>query len=99
MADHGVHELGVFTARTCSRGALRAQLVVRDRGGHSNPLLLASVLLTLGLQLLLIYVPVLNRLFDTAALGAADLAVCVGAAALILATVEAEKYLRLRFAG
>jgi Ca2+-transporting ATPase len=65
-------------------------------GVGSNPLLLASVLLTVGLQLLLVYVPAFNRLFDTVPLGAADLAVCVGAALVIVLAVEAEKLFRRR---
>jgi P-type Ca2+ transporter type 2C len=66
-------------------------------GVASNPLLLASVVLTVGLQLMLVYLPAFNRLFDTVPLGAADMAVCVGAAFLILLVVETEKFCRRRW--
>ena len=63
-------------------------------GFAGNPALLATVVLTIGLQLMLVYVPVLNALFKTAPLQPQELAVCVGAAVIILVVVEAEKWIR-----
>jgi len=63
--------------------------------------LLGAVALTFGLQLATIYVPVLNPIFKTQPLTTAELALCVGAAALVWAAVELEKSwrrTRLRFA-
>ena len=47
----------------------------------------------MALQLLLIYVPVLNRIFDTAPLSALELGLCFACAAVVLAAVETEKWL------
>jgi Ca2+-transporting ATPase len=59
------------------------------------PLLLA-VLLAVALQLLVVYLPGLHSLFATVALGPSQLGICVGAALIILVTVEFEKWLRRR---
>jgi Ca2+-transporting ATPase len=58
----------------------------------SNPWLLAAVLLTTMLQLSLLYVPALSRFFGTTALGARDLAVCVGFSLLLLLYLELDKF-------
>jgi Ca2+-transporting ATPase len=65
-------------------------------GLASNRPLLGAVLLTLVLQLALIYVPALNALFKTVPLNAMELLVCGAAAALILIVVELEKWVRRR---
>ena len=57
------------------------------------PLLLA-VLLALALQLIVVYVPALRPLFGTVPLSAAQLGVCLGAALVVLAAVELEKWFR-----
>jgi hypothetical protein len=49
---------------------------------------------TVLLQLAVIYLPAGNRWFGTVPLAAGDFAVCVIAALLILAVVEAEKAVR-----
>ena len=49
----------------------------------SNPWLLWAVVLTTGLQLLLLYVPVLAKFFGTVPLRAADLLVGVGLILLV----------------
>jgi Ca2+-transporting ATPase len=66
------------------------------QGLTSNRQLLAAVLFTVLLQLAVIYLPAGNRWFGTVPLPAADLAVCMIAALLILAVVEAEKAIRRR---
>ncbi|MGB7250745.1 MAG: cation-transporting P-type ATPase [Phormidesmis sp.] len=62
----------------------------------SNPFLLWAVLATSGLQLLLIYVPVLRSFFDTYWLSPTELLVCFGFSALVFVWLEAEK-LFIRF--
>jgi Ca2+-transporting ATPase len=59
----------------------------------SNKSLLGAVLLTLGLQLAVIYVPALQALFNTVALSAQDLAVCLLLSTAVFWGVEGEKWL------
>jgi len=61
----------------------------------SNPWLLWAVVLTSGLQLLLLYVPALARFFGTQALGSQELLVCVGFSLLFFLYLELEKLWRL----
>jgi Ca2+-transporting ATPase len=63
-------------------------------GFTSNPALLGTVALTCALQLMVVYVPAFNPLFGTMPLSAGELAVCAGAAVVILLVVELEKLLR-----
>jgi Ca2+-transporting ATPase len=63
-------------------------------GLTSNPPLLAAVLLTLGLQLAVVYLPALNTLFHTVPLDAQALAVCIVPALAVIAVVEIEKWWR-----
>jgi len=60
----------------------------------SNPWLLWAVVLTSGLQLLLLYVPWLARFFGTVPLPGADLLICVGVSLVFFVYLEAEKLLR-----
>lgn len=62
-------------------------------GVFSNPAMVGAVLLTVGLQLLVIYVPLFNRIFHTQPLPLADLGLCFALSALTLAAVEAEKFM------
>ena len=57
----------------------------------SNPYLLASVVVTVVLQLLLIYVPALRSFFDTEILTFQQLLICLGFSSLIFVWVELEK--------
>ncbi|MDJ0532218.1 MAG: cation-translocating P-type ATPase [Xenococcaceae cyanobacterium MO_207.B15] len=57
----------------------------------SNPYLLASVVVTVVLQLLLIYVPALRSFFDTEILTLQQLLICLGFSSLIFVWVELEK--------
>jgi Ca2+-transporting ATPase len=59
----------------------------------SNRPLVVTVVLTIALQLLLIYTPVLNRIFDTTPLSALELGLCAGCAVVVLIAVEGEKWL------
>ena len=60
-------------------------------GVASNRPLLGAVLLTFALQMATIYVPVLNPIFKTQPLSLTELAVCLGAAAVVWGATEAEK--------
>jgi Ca2+-transporting ATPase len=68
-------------------------------GLGSNPPLLGAVLLTIGLQLALVYVPAFNRLFKTVPLRPSELAACIAAALIVIVVVELEKQVRRRLAG
>jgi Ca2+-transporting ATPase len=57
----------------------------------SNPVLLIAVASTLGLQMMLVYVPLLQGIFKTAALSWIQLSVCFGAGLIVIAAVEVEK--------
>ena len=60
-------------------------------GLWSNRPLLGAVLLTFALQLATIYVPWLNPIFRTEPLSLGELALCIGAALVVLVVVEMEK--------
>ena len=57
----------------------------------SNPYVWGSVLLTTALQLLLIYVPVLQRFFGLHPLSGIELLICFGFSALVFVWLEMEK--------
>ncbi len=65
-------------------------------GVFSNPALVGAVLLTFGLQLAVVYVPVLQGIFKTVALSPLELAVCLGTSTLIFWAVEAVKWIGRR---
>jgi Ca2+-transporting ATPase len=88
----------VFTVLTISQ--LFHSLAVRSEreslltiGVLSNPYMLGAVLLTVALQLMVIYVPAFNTIFKTQPLPAYDLAVCFALSSLSLVAVEIEKAL------
>ena len=57
----------------------------------SNPYIWGAVLLTTGLQVLLLYVPALEQFFGLHSLSAPELAICFGFSALMFAWLEIEK--------
>ncbi len=59
----------------------------------TNPALLGAVVLTVGLQLAVVYLPWLQGVFQTGGLSARQLVVCVGLALVVPAAVEGEKAL------
>jgi len=59
----------------------------------TNPALLGAVVLTVALQLAVVYLPWLQGIFRTDALSAGQLAVCVGLALVVPLAVEIEKVL------
>ena len=88
----------VFTVLTVSQ--LFHSLAIRSEraslfriGLGSNPAMLGAVLLTMTLQLAVIYVPVLNPIFHTQALPLADLVFCLVLSSSVLFAVEIEKWL------
>ncbi len=88
----------IFT--TLTFGQMAAVLTLRSDdesffrfGIRKNPALIWAVLLTLVLQLAVTYVPFLQELFETTALTATDLLICVGAGLLMLFGIEIEKAL------
>lgn len=66
------------------------------QGLGSNLPLLGAVLLTVGLQLAVIYLPVANTVFRTQPLSFSELIICLLGAAILFHAVEGEKWLRRR---
>jgi Ca2+-transporting ATPase len=60
---------------------------------RTNPYIWGAVLLTTGLQMLLMYVSPLQAFFGLHALAASELAICFGFSALVFVWLEAEKLL------
>jgi Ca2+-transporting ATPase len=60
-------------------------------GLFTNPLMVGAFLSTVGLQVAVVYVPILNRVFSTAPLGVRDLLVAFGSGLAVLVVVEAWK--------
>lgn len=58
----------------------------------ANPALLGAVVLTIGLQMAVVYVPWLQDIFRTQALTGQQLAVCFGLALVVPLAVEGEKF-------
>jgi Ca2+-transporting ATPase len=88
----------VFTVLTVSQ--LFHSLAVRSEttslfriGLFSNLPMLGAVILTVMLQLAVIYLPALNNIFHTQPLPAFDLVVCLLLSSLVLVAVEIEKFL------
>ena len=73
----------------------RSDLPLIQVAPFSNPWLLWAVLLTSGLQLVLLYVPPLARFFGTQPLGGQDLLICIGFSLLLFLYLELEKIWRL----
>ena len=91
----------VFTVLTLSQ-LVHAMAVRSEReslftmGWFSNPALFGAVVLTLGLQLMVIYFDPLHAVFKTSDLGLDELLVALGLPWVVLVAVEIEKYLARR---
>ena len=72
----------------------RSDLPLIQVAPFSNPWLIWAVLLTSGLQLLLLYVPWLSNFFGTTALKGHDLLICVGFSLIFFLYLELEKIWR-----
>jgi Ca2+-transporting ATPase len=88
----------VFTVLTFSQ--LVHALVIRSEreslftlGLFSNLSLLGTVILTVGLQLMVIYVPFFNHIFHTTPLSQSELLVCFVLPLFVFVAVEMEKWL------
>ncbi|HAH09241.1 MAG TPA: ATPase, partial [Alphaproteobacteria bacterium] len=84
----------VFTALVAVQLAYALSLRSNERpvwetGILSNPLLLGALVVTLGLQLLIIYLPVLNAVFETAPLSWGHLGLALGCGLVVLIAAEA----------
>ncbi len=93
---HAHWQTMVFTVLTL--GQMAHVMAIRSEteplwrlGLGSNRPLLGAVLLTFALQMATIYVPVLNPIFKTQPLSLAELALCLGASAVVWLAVEIEK--------
>jgi Ca2+-transporting ATPase len=60
-------------------------------GLFTNPLMVIAFLSTVGLQVAVVYLPFLQRVFSTAPLGARDLGIAFGSGLAVLVVVEAWK--------
>ena len=85
---------------------LGMSLAIRSRresifslGLLSNKAMLGAVLLTVGLHLLIIYVPFCNELFGTAPLTMGELGIAVAMASVVFWVVEAQKLISRRRTG
>jgi len=91
----------VFTVLTLSQmGQVLAIRSEREslfsQGLFSNKLLLGAVLLTFGLQMAVLYVPVLQPIFKTEALTRNELLFCLALSSIVFFVVEIEKWMRRR---
>jgi Ca2+-transporting ATPase len=91
----------VFTVLTLSQmGCVLAIRSEREslfsQGLFSNKPLLAAVLLTFGLQMAVLYVPVLQPIFKTDALSRDELLFCLALSSVVFIAVEIEKWMRRR---
>jgi P-type Ca2+ transporter type 2C len=91
----------VFTTLALSR-VWMAETMRSDRdsiyriGVLSNRPMLAAVILTIGLQLAIIYVPVLQSVFKTTALSRIDLMISIGLSTVVFGAIELEKLVNRR---
>jgi len=81
------HVLGVRSDRT----------FLYKQGFFSNLPLLGSVLLTFLLQLAVIYMPFMNKVFKTQPLSLNELGICIGMSMVLFHAVELEKWLKKRW--
>jgi Ca2+-transporting ATPase len=91
----------VFTTLALSRlGLAETMRSERDSLFHiglfSNKLLLGAVALTFGLQMVVIYSPILQPIFQTTALPMRDLAISLGLATIVFCAIELEKWITRR---
>lgn len=97
-------QTAVFTVLTLSQMgnvlAIRSDRYLLFRIGiFSNPALVFAVLLTLALQLAVIYAPPLQTLFRTVPLKPSELAICLAISVIVFAAVELRKWICFRNAG
>lgn len=59
----------------------------------SNPSMLWAILLTIGLQLLVVYLPAMQKIFRTQALSGQELGLALGVSTLVWVVVEVQKWI------
>jgi Ca2+-transporting ATPase len=79
------HVLGVRSDRT----------FLYKQGLFSNPSLMASVALTFVLQMAVVYLPFMNKIFKTQPLSLQELGICLGLSVVVFHAVELEKLVRM----
>jgi Ca2+-transporting ATPase len=89
----------VFTTLTLSQMgnalALRSnKRSIFQQGFFTNPLMIAAVLLTFGLQMMITYLPSMNEIFKTQPLPGKELALSLGLSLVVFGAVEVEKWIR-----
>ena len=67
-----------------------------NQGIFGNKQLVGAVLLTLGLQMAVIYVPFLQDIFRTQSLTLIELLTCIGLSSIVFWAVESEKWVKRR---
>jgi Ca2+-transporting ATPase len=93
----------VFTVLTFSQ-LVQVMAIRNDRdslfttGLFQNPPLIGAVLLTVALQLAVIYMPLLNPIFHTTPLPLRELLICLALPTVVLVVVETDKWLKRRAA-
>ena len=86
----------IFTTLALSRVGM-AETMRSDRdslwriGLLSNKPLLGAVILTIGLQMAVIYIPVLQAVFQTISLSPIDLCICLGLSIVVCGAIELQK--------
>jgi Ca2+-transporting ATPase len=65
-----------------------------SQGLFGNKQLVGAVLLTLGLQMAVIYIPFLQDIFRTQALSIQELLLCLGLSSIVFWAVEIEKWVK-----
>jgi P-type Ca2+ transporter type 2C len=91
----------VFTTLTFSRiglaGTMRSERDSLFRMGlFSNKPLLAAAVVTFGLQMAVIYIPILQTVFQTTSLSAVNLTICLGLSSIVSWAIELEKWFARR---
>jgi Ca2+-transporting ATPase len=96
---NGVWRTVAFT--TLVLGQMGNALAIRSRtesvfriGFFANRTMIGAVALTFVLQLALLYVPFLQKIFDTEPLQLRDLIIAIGASAVVFVAVELDKWVR-----
>jgi Ca2+-transporting ATPase len=92
----------VFTVLSLSQlghvmGIRSERMYLFQQGILSNKPLLASVLLTFGLQMMVVYLPFFNAAFKTQPLSLQELGICIAMSLVVFHAVELEKWVRKRW--
>ncbi len=72
-------------------GARSDRKLIAEMNPGTNPYLYVAVILTIALQLALVYIPWFNAFFGTTPLSVTELLICLGFSSLIMIWVELEK--------